>query len=59
MNVLITLLRLLISIPLCVIWMAMLGMITIGWGVTAADEFIKSWGTFVDKGPFTIGEDNE
>ena len=44
--------RVLLSLPLAVLWMGMFGLLAIGWGLGATDSFIKNWNNFVEEGPF-------
>lgn len=48
-------LQMLVSIPLCVAWMAMYGLIVLGWGVEKGDSFIMYWHGFVSDEDLSVG----
>ena len=49
MGVLLTMLRVLLCLPLAVVWMLMVAIIMLGWGPTSVDNFIKAWNSFIDE----------
>lgn len=47
MYVLITMARLLLSLPMVVLWIGIYLLLCVGWGVPKADQFLLHWNKFV------------
>lgn len=54
MNVLLTMWRVLLSVPMATLWMLLYALTMIGWGVAAGDRFIMAWNQFVEDAPFKL-----
>lgn len=54
MYVFLTMLRVLLSLPLAILWIAMYLILMLGWGLKRADSFMLHWNKFVVEGDVDV-----